>query len=323
MLLHYLSEIDLHDIHTSELGTGWLVFNFVILTLIVVDMFVIRRNTHEMKLRRAVLRSGFWVALAIAYWGGIHYWLGTEKGLQFFTGYVIEMSMSVDNIFIFILLFRYFNVPKEMRHRVLAWGVFGAIVFRGLFILVGVSLIERFHVFIYVFGVMLVWSAVQIARSLEAQVDPEKNFVLKALRPRLRVTESFEGLAFFVKREDSTWVTPLFIALLAIETTDILFAVDSIPAVLAISRDIFIVFTSNIFAVLGLRALYFALEGMMQKFHLLHYGLAAVLSFVGVKMLISGYYEIPIHISLMVIALVLILSVFTSILIPAKEDAEC
>ena len=300
----------------SEPWTWWVAFNVFVLIMIVLDLKVIHREEHAVGMKEALFWSGFWIALSLCFNAGVYHFLGGEKGLQFLTGYVVEKAMSVDNIFVFILLFGYFKVAPKLQHRVLFWGILGALVFRAIFILAGVTLINKFHWIIYVFGALLIWSAWQLLQSDEKQVDPEKNFVLKVLRPRMRVTEDFEGPNFFVQRNGKRWVTPLFIVLLAIETSDILFAVDSIPAVLAISRDPFIVYTSNVFAILGLRALYFALAGVMDLFHCLHYGLAAILGFIGVKMLISGVYEISVVWSLGVIGSVLAVSVVASFIIP-------
>jgi tellurite resistance protein TerC len=300
----------------AEPWTWWVAFNAFILIMIVLDLIVFQRGSHQVGMKEALFWSGFWIVLSLVFGAGVYHILGAEKGLQFLTGYVMEKAMSVDNIFIFILLFGFFKVEPKLQHRVLYWGIIGALIFRALFILAGVALINNFHWIIYVFGALLIWSAWQLLQSDEKQVDPEKNFVLRILKPRMRVTEDFEGANFFVIRDGKRWVTPLFLALLAIETSDILFAVDSIPAVLAISRDPFIVYTSNVFAILGLRALYFALAGVMELFHCLHYGLAVILAFVGVKMLVSGVYEISVLWSLGVIGAVLVVSVVASFIIP-------
>jgi len=301
---------------STEPWTWWLAFNLFVLLMIVLDLKVIHREERAVGMKEALFWSGFWIVLSLCFNAGVYHFLGGEKGLQFLTGYVVEKAMSVDNIFVFILLFGYFKVEPKLQHRVLFWGIMGALVFRAVFILVGVSLINKFHWIIYVFGALLIWSAWQLLQNDEKQVDPEKNFVLRVLKPRMRVVDEFAGKKFFVLRDGKRWATPLFIVLLAIETSDILFAVDSIPAVLAISRDPFIVYTSNVFAILGLRALYFALAGVMELFHCLHYGLAAILGFVGMKMLISGVYEISVVWSLGVIAAVLAVSVVASFIIP-------
>src|SRR5579872_5654039 len=224
------SSLIVASVAAGEPWTWWVAFNAFVLVLIVLDMKVLRRGEHEVGMKEALAWSVMWISLALTFNAGVYHVLGAEKGLQFLTGYVVEKSMSVDNIFVFILLFRYFQVDPKYQHRVLFWGILGALVFRGVFILVGVTLINTFHWIIYVFGAILIWSAWQLLRGEEEQVNPEKNFVLKVLRPRLRVTEDYEAENFFVKRDGVSWVTPLFIALLAIETSDILFAVDSIPA---------------------------------------------------------------------------------------------
>jgi tellurite resistance protein TerC len=241
--------------------------------------------------------------------------------LQFITGYVVEESLSLDNLFVFLVLFRYFQVPRDYQHKVLLWGVLGALALRLIFILVGVSLLQRFEFFIYIFGAILIYSGIGLLRQREPDVDPQKNLVLRLFRRFFPITSTFEGSKFFVRRDGALIATPLFLALLVVETTDLIFAVDSIPAVLAITRDAFIVYTSNVFAILGLRSLYFALEHFFSMFRFLNVGLAVVLTFVGLKMLVSHYYEFPLEITLGVVLGVLGISVLCSLMWPEEPPS--
>jgi tellurite resistance protein TerC len=261
--------------------------------------------------------SGVWIALAAAFAILLLFWRGHVPALQFVTGYVIELSLSVDNLFVFLVIFRYFKVPDKQQHRVLFWGILGALVMRGLFILAGVSLIRRFEWITYLFGAFLVYSGIKLMRQGETEIHPEKNPVLRLFRRAFPVTKDYVGGKFFI-RDPGLYATPLFIVLLVIETTDVLFAVDSIPAVLAITLNAFIVYTSNVFAILGLRSMYFALAGMMEVFDYLHYGLSVVLIFIGAKMLASHYIEIPTVWALAIVLLVLATSVVASVLRPKK-----
>ena len=247
----------------------------------------------------------------------VFFWHGRTPALEFVTGYVIELSLSVDNLFVFLLIFRFFQVPAVHQHKVLFWGILGALIMRAVFIAAGVGLIQRFHWIIYVFGAFLVYSGIKLFFQEEAEIHPEKNPVLRLFRRFVPVTKDYEGNKFFVRRA-GLYATPLFVVLLVVETTDLLFAVDSIPAILAITRDAFIVYTSNVFAILGLRSMYFALSGMMEMFRYLHYGLSLVLVFVGAKMLLSYYFEIPTHLALVAVAGVLAISVIASMANPKK-----
>ena len=275
-----------------------------------------------MTFRQAIGWTIFWVLLALAFAGLVYFWHGHTAMLQFLTGYVVEQSLSVDNLFVFLILFRYFRVPGDSQHKVLIWGVLGALVMRLIFILIGVSLLSRFEFVIYIFGAILIYSGIGLLRSSEPDVDPEKNLVLRIFRRLFPITEDFEGKNFFIKRQGSWMATPLFLALLVVETTDLIFAVDSIPAILAISRDAFIVYTSNVFAVLGLRSLYFALEHFFGMFRFLHYGLSVILMLIGVKMLISHFYEAPLGITLGVVIGILALSVGASLIWQEPEAEE-
>jgi tellurite resistance protein TerC len=259
-----------------------------------------------------------WIALAAIFAVVVFFWHGRTPALEFVTGYVIELSLSVDNLFVFLLIFRFFQVPAIHQHKVLFWGILGALIMRAIFIAAGVSLIERFHWIIYVFGAFLIYSGVKLFFQKEAEIHPEKNPVLRLFRRLVPVTEDYAGDKFFV-RNPGLYATPLFVVLLVVETTDLLFAVDSIPAILAITRDAFIVYTSNVFAILGLRSMYFALAGMMEMFRYLHYGLSLVLVFVGAKMLLSHYWEIPTPVALAAVASVLAISVIASMANPKKK----
>lgn len=275
-----------------------------------------------MSFRQAVGWTLFWVLLAAAFAGLVYLWHGHAAMLQFVTGYVVEESLSVDNLFVFLILFRYFRVPGDSQHKVLIWGVLGALIMRLIFILIGVSLLKRFEFVIYVFGAILIYSGIGLLRSSEPDVDPEKNMVLRIFRRFFPITEGFEGKNFFIER-DGTWMaTPLFLALIVVETTDLIFAVDSIPAILAISRDAFIVYTSNVFAVLGLRSLYFALEHFFGMFRFLHYGLSLVLILIGAKMLIAHFYDAPLGLTLGIVIGILAISVAASLIWPEPEADE-
>ena len=285
--------------------------------MLVLDLGVFHRRNHVVKFREALLWSAMWIALAAVFAVIVYFWHGRGSALEFVTGYVIELSLSVDNLFVFLLIFRYFQVPTVHQHKVLFWGILGALVMRAVFILAGVGLIRQFHWIIYVFGALLVYSGIKLFRQENAEIHPEKNPLLRLFRRWIPVTKDYQGAKFFVRRP-GLYATPLFIVLLVVETTDVLFAVDSIPAILAITLDAFIVYTSNVFAILGLRSMYFALAGMMELFHYLHYGLSLVLIFVGAKMLVSHYYQVPTELALGIVAGILIISVVASMLHPRK-----
>ncbi|MBZ5532525.1 MAG: TerC family protein [Acidobacteriia bacterium] len=311
----------------------WIIFNSSIILLLFLDLAVLNRGGRVMSFKVALLNSAFWIGLAIAFAAFIylaplsvqqfmHQELGPGKALEFATGYLVEEALSVDNLFVFLLLFAYFKVPPEQEKTVLFWGIIGALMMRGIFIVAGVALVHRFHVILYAFGAFLVYSGFKLLGEGEDEtVDPSRNVVLRLARKFLPVSDAYEGRKFFVRKEGKSFATPLFIVLLVVETTDVLFATDSIPAILAISRDSFIVYTSNVFAILGLRSLFFALSGLMKLFHYLNYGLAVVLMFIGAKMLVEAIYHIPTWAALCVIAGVLAVSVLASILFPKKEKA--
>ena len=289
--------------------------------MLVLDLGVFHRRAHTVKFREALAWSVAWIALAAIFAVVIFFWHGRTPALEFVTGYVIELSLSVDNLFVFLLIFRFFQVPAIHQHKVLFWGILGALIMRAIFIAAGVSLIQRFHWIIYAFGAFLVYSGIKLFFQEEAEIHPEKNPVLRLFRRSVPVTKDYVGNRFFV-RSAGLYATPLFVVLLVVETTDLLFAVDSIPAILAITRDAFIVYTSNVFAILGLRSMYFALAGMMEMFRYLHYGLSLVLISVGAKMLLSHYFEIPTPVALAAVAGVLAISVIASMANPKKKAAE-
>jgi len=309
----------------------WVLFNVFVLAMLALDLGVFHRKKHVVEFREAIGWTMLWIALAgvfavLIYFFG-HAMTGhqnrpnSELTLEFVTGYLIEESLSVDNLFVFLVIFRYFAVPRRYQHEVLFWGVVGALVMRGVFILVGIKLLNAFSWVVYIFGAVLIYSGIRLWRQQGDDINPERNLVLRWFRKLFRVTEHYEGHKFFVVRSGIRYATPLIVVLLMIETTDLLFATDSIPAVLAITRDPFIVFTSNVFAILGLRSLYFALAGMMEVFHLLHYGLFVILIFIGAKMLLSRYVRIPIGVALAVVAGVLLVSIALSMLLPKKVEA--
>ncbi len=294
----------------------WVLFNAFVLAMLALDLGVGHRRKHEIKFKEAVAWSAVWIGLALAFAALVAYRHGPGTALQFLTGYIIEESLSVDNLFVFLLIFSWFAVPTRLQHGVLFWGILGAMVLRLLFIVAGVALIERFEWVIYLFGGILVYSGVKMAVEKEKKINPDQNPVLKLFRKLMPVTTEYEGSKFLVQRDGRTFATPLLLVLLVVETTDLIFAVDSIPAVLAITRDRFIVYTSNVFAILGLRAMFFALKGAMDLFHHLHYGLSAILVFFGAKMLLGHFVEIPIGIALGVVASILALSVIASLIWP-------
>ena len=298
----------------------WIGFGVFVLAMLALDLGVFHRKSHIVGMKEALTWSVVWIALALLFNAGVWYWRGPDQGLTFLTGYVVELSLSVDNLFVFLLIFAYFKVPAQYQHKVLFCGILGALVMRAVFIGAGIALIQKFHWIIYVFGAILVISGLKMAFEKDKEVHPEKNPVLRLFRRFMPVTGEYHGGDFFVKREKLRLATPLFIVLLMMETTDLVFAVDSVPAVLAITTDPFIVYTSNVFAILGLRSMFFALTGIMKLFHYLHYGLAAVLVFVGGKMLLAGFYKIPTLASLLVIVGLLAVAVVASLFHAARQS---
>jgi tellurite resistance protein TerC len=302
----------------------WVAFNAFVLVLLAVDLGVFHRSNHAISVKESLMWSGIWILVGFAFNVGVFFFSGPQKGLEFFTGYVIERSLSIDNIFVFILMFAYFGVPARYQYKVLFWGILGALIMRGALILVGTALIHAFEWILYVFGAVLIISAVRMAVQKEdVQVQPDRNPVVKLFRRFFPVTASYQGGSFFVRQGHKWLATPLFIVLLVVETTDLVFALDSIPAIFAITTDSFIVYTSNVFAILGLRALYFALAGIMDRFQYLKIGLSIVLGFVGAKMLLDAFIHIETWVSLTVVAAVLTISVIVSLLRPPdKHIAE-
>jgi tellurite resistance protein TerC len=305
----------------------WIVFNIFVLGMLAVDLGVFNRQAHVISLKEAARWTVVVVIAAAIFNFGIFRYQGTQPGLEFLTGYLIELALSVDNIFVFILIFSYFQVPRQYQHRVLFWGIFGALLMRGAMIGAGALLIERFEWIIYIFGAFLVVTGIRMATQDESDIEPEANPVLKLLRRFMPVSPSYDGQRFFTRQliggVTRRAATPLFVVLLLVETTDLIFAVDSIPAIFAVTRDPFLVYTSNVFAILGLRSMYFLLAGVIDKFHYLKLGLAVVLVFVGMKMLITYFHlHIPIVISLGVVIGVLGLSVVASLIFPQKPDAS-
>jgi tellurite resistance protein TerC len=299
----------------------WIIFNLFVLVMLALDLGVFHRTAHVIHVREALAWCALWVTLALLFNLGIFLRLGSEPALEFLTGYLLEYSLSVDNIFVFLMIFTYFRVPYLHQHKVLFWGIIGALLMRTLFILTGITLIQKFHWVIYLMGGFLVLTGIKMALQKDEEINPERNPVLKLFRRVMPVTENYEDGRFFIRRSGRLFATPLFIVVLVVETTDVIFAVDSIPAILAITLDPFIVYTSNVFAIMGLRALYFALAGIMQLFHYLPYGLSFILAFVGIKMLLVDIYKIPIGMALGTVAGVLVVSVIASPLFPPKPEA--
>jgi tellurite resistance protein TerC len=300
-------------------GTLWIGFNVFVLLMLVLDLGVFHRKSKVISVKDALTWTAVWILLAFLFNVFVYYQLGEEKAFEFFTGYLIEKSLSVDNIFVIILIFSFFNVPAAYQHKVLFWGILGALVMRVCFILAGVELIHKFHWLIYIFGGFLIFTGIRILTQGDLKLNPEKNPIVKFVRKIFRVTPDFEGDKFFIKRDNILWATPLFVVVVLIEATDLIFAVDSIPAILAVSEDSFIVYTSNVFAILGLRSLYFALAGMEKYFTHLKYGLSAILIFVGAKMCIADFYKVPIEISLAFIILTLAIAVLTSMVMQRRD----
>ena len=301
-------------------GFVWTCFIGFVLVMLALDLGVFHRKSHEIKIKEALIWSAVWISLALAFNYGIYVFMGKEKAIEFLTGYVIEKSLSIDNLFVFIMLFTYFNVNTKYQHKVLFWGILGALVMRAIFIFAGVALINKFHWIIYVFGVLLVFTGIKMLFHKDEKIDPDKNPLVRLFKKFFPVTDQDHGGKFFVKMNGRTFATPLFIVLLIVEFTDLIFAVDSIPAILAITNDTFIIFTSNVFAILGLRALYFALAGITKYFYYIKYGLSAILVFVGIKMTIVDFYKIPILYSLFTIGTILLISVLVSLVFPKKTD---
>ena len=297
----------------------WIAFNILIVIMLVIDLGL-NRKTHEVSHREALTWTGVWISLAMLFNVGIYYYMGKTKALEFFTGYVIEKSLSVDNLFVFIMIFSYFNVSKKHQPMILKWGIIGALVMRAIFIFVGIELLEAFHWMIYIFGGILIFTGIKMAFGGEDTVEPEKNLIVRLVRRFVPITKRNSGDKFFINRLGKRAATPLFLTLVMVESSDVIFALDSIPAVFAVTRDPFIVYTSNVFAIMGLRALYFLLANVMGMFAYLKMGISFILAFVGIKMLLAETrFEIPVHFSLGVIFGVLTISIISSIIIGNKR----
>ena len=287
--------------------------------MLALDLGVFNRKAHTVGMKEALLWSAFWVSLALAFGAGVYFYYGHGKAMEFLAGYLIEYSLSIDNLFVFMLIFRYFDVPHAYEHKALFWGILLALVTRAAFIFAGVALINTFGWVMYIFGAFLIFTGIKMALNKQSEIHPEKNIAIRLMGKIVPMTNTFSGADFFVVKHGVRFATPMLAVIVALETTDILFAVDSIPAVLAISKDPFIVYTSNVFAILGLRSLFFAISGLMRLFHLLHYGLAAILTFVGVKMIIDDFVRVPVPVSLLVIAAILLISILLSLVWPEKR----
>ncbi len=306
-----------------EISTGWWIgFLVFVLAMLALDLGVFHRKSHTVGIKEALTWSAVWIGLALCFNAWIYFAHGAKPALEFLTGYLIEKSLSIDNLFVIALIFSYFHVPEKYQHKVLFWGILGALVMRGLFVWLGIELIHKFHWMIYVFGAFLIFSGFKMLFQKDKKLEPDKNPLVKAFRRVMPVTSDFRGGKFFVMENGKRWATPLFIALLMVEFTDLIFAVDSIPAIIAITEEPFLVYTSNVFAILGLRALYFALAGIMALFHYLHYGLASILMFVGSKMALVSFVKISPALSLLIIALILGASIVASLKWPKAKDSH-
>jgi tellurite resistance protein TerC len=306
----------------SERMFLWIGFNIFVLGMLALDLGIFHRKAHTVSIKEAGLWSAVWILLALIFNAGIFIFWGRAPGLEFLTGYLIEKSLSVDNLFVFLMIFHYFATPAEYQHRVLFWGILGALVMRAIFIGVGATLLENFHWMIYVFGGFLIVTGIKMLLQGDHKIDPAKNPAVRLMRRLMPITTEYQGQRFLIRKNGKSWATPLLLVLVVVETTDVIFAVDSIPAIFAITRDPFIVYTSNVFAILGLRALYFLLAGVLEMFRYLKIGLSLVLCFVGAKMVIVDIYEIPILSSLAVVASILGLSVLASLLAQRPAPAR-
>lgn len=297
----------------------WIGFNVFVLAMLALDLGVFHRDDHEVSAKEAATWTVVWILMAVAFGGVLFFWKGSEVATQYFTGYLIEKALSADNIFVFLLIFSFFKVPGQYQHRVLFWGILGALVMRAAMIGVGTTLLERFHWLIYVFGAFLAWTGVRMATQKDEGVDPGDNKLVKLVRRVMPVTDTYEGNHFFLRRNGKLLATPLFLVLLVVESSDLLFALDSVPAIFAITTDPFIVYTSNVFAILGLRSMYFLLADVMGKLRYLKVGLSLILTFVGAKMLLSSVVTIPPVVSLGIIGAILAVTIGASLLLPATK----
>lgn len=301
--------------------TFWIFFILFILLMLAIDLGVFHRKAHAVSFKESLLWTMVWMGLAMLFNAIIYYWKGPDKALEFLTGYLIELSLSVDNLFVFILIFGYFHVEPQYQHRILFWGILGALILRIIFIFAGAALLVKFHWMIYLFGGILIVSGYKMFFQKDKKIEPEKNPILRLFKRIFPVTDQIGGSSLFIKQNNKWFATPLFLVLLMVETTDVIFAVDSVPAILAITRDTFIVFTSNAFAILGLRSLYFSLAGIINVFRFLHLGLATILIFIGLKMVLADIYKLPIEVALFSVVGILIISIVASLVIkPSKTN---
>ena len=300
----------------------WIIFNVFIFLMLFLDLGVFHKQEHEVKMKEAFTWTLVWVAAALIFNVLVYFYLGEKPAIEFFTGYLIEKSLSMDNIFVFVVIFEYFKIPMIHQHRVLFFGILGAVVFRALFIFTGVTLVSKFHWLLYVFGAFLVFTGIKLSFSSEKEADFENSLVARFTKKIIPMTNTLHGSKFFIIENGKRLATPLFLALLIIEASDILFALDSIPAIMAITLDPFIIYTSNIFAILGLRSLYFVLKNLVDRFHYLKYGLSLILVFVGVKMLMIDIYKIPTLYSLLFIASMLTLPILASFYFPSSHKSS-
>lgn len=303
----------------------WLEFGIFVVILLALDLLVFNKKAHEVKIKEALGWSAFWIALGLGFGGVVYYWYGHELAMQYYAAYFVEKSLSMDNLFVFLMIFNYFKVPQIYQHRVLFWGIIGALILRFVFIFLGVALINQFEWVLYIFGAILIWSAYKMVKDQDHEIHPENNSVIKLFKKIMPISHEYDGGNFFTIKNAKKYATPLFIALLMIETSDVIFAVDSIPAIFGISQDVFVIYTSNIMAILGLRALYFAISAIMKYFRYLNYGLAIILGFVGIKMMLAtaDIVHIPVLLSLGVIGATMLVSMILSIAIKdPKADAQ-
>lgn len=295
--------------------TMWIAFAVIVVVLLALDLGVFNRKSHVIGVKEALMMSAFWIGIALAFNAVIFWQMGSQSGLEYTAAYVMEKALSVDNLFVFIIIFAFFGIAPEYQHKILFYGIIGALVFRAIFIFAGVTLVEKFDWLLYIFGIFLLITAVKLAVQKDQKVDPDKNIVVRGFKKIMPVSTDSQGGKFFVRNAGVLAATPLFLALLVIETTDIVFAVDSIPAVMGITTDMFVVYTSNVFAILGLRSLYFALAGIMSAMYYLKYGLAVILGFVGIKMLLPIWgYHVDVLVSLGVILVVLLVAIIASVI---------
>ena len=293
----------------------WIAFIAFVILMLAIDLGVFHRKTHSVSFKESLAWTVVWVGLAMIFSAVVYFWKGSEKSIEFLTGYIIELSLSVDNLFVFILIFAYFQVPRQYQHKVLFWGILGALAMRVIFIFAGVALITKFHWIIYLFGAIIIISGIRMLIQKDKNIEPHKNPIIQLIKKLIPVTNEYHGDKLFVKIQKGVLAaTPLFIVLVFVEVTDLIFAVDSIPAILAITTDTFIVFTSNVFAILGLRSLYFALAGMLNLFRFLHIGLSFILIFIGLKMVFSDFYKIPIEYALVSVVSILLASIIASLI---------